>query len=354
MRIVVEMIPDIVHSTVGERFLALGIVLLIALITFFLGRTLAKRLKGSTRLGLHGLERLSAPMAMLVLAVSAIFIMRPIAGDPDVLTFAAEVVAIVGGFWLFSRSLDVFWTTGEHSVRLRHNAVARAALLSMRNLGKVMVWVGAAITVAVKFGAAGQLYLLLGGVGAGLAFAARDPLRNAFAFGNMVVDPPFRLGDRVRLEEFRGGIAAEGTVLSITLSHVTLETRGHTRVHISNVRVGDLRVENLSAADRRRLELVVPVPRELKTETLREACDLIEADLRAHPDVSDALPPHVWMAGSPGGLQLKASLWLRKATSRREAQRDLILLIRDRLERPLREREARRVTGRAVGDPVRA
>ena len=53
--------------------------------------------------------------------------------------------------------------------------------------------------------------LVLGGLGAALAFAARDPIRNVFAFAYMVLDPPFQLGDRVRMEEFRGGIAAEGT-----------------------------------------------------------------------------------------------------------------------------------------------
>jgi len=330
------MIPDILEATIPERLLALGEVLLIALITFFLARWIGRRLKGWTRLGLRGLDRLAAPVTLFVIAVSAALVMGPLAVDPEVLSFAAEVVAIFAGFWLLSRALEVFWTTGEHSARLRHNPVARAALMSARHLGKVIIWVGAAVTLAVKFGATGQLYILLGGLGAGLAFAARDPIRNAFAFANMIVDPPFRLGDRVRMQEFRGGVAAEGTVLSISLSAVTLETPQHTRVHVSNVRVGELRVENLSVADRRRLELVVPVPNELSTEALRTACDEIEADLRVHPDVSDARAPHVWISGAPGGLHLKASIWLRKISRRRESQRDLLLVVRARLEEHLR------------------
>lgn len=325
--------PDILEATIPERLLALGAVLVIALLTFVLARWVGRLLKGSTRLGLRGLERLAAPVTLFVLAVSAAGLMAPTAVDPEVLSFTAEVLAIFAGFWLFSRALEVFWTTGEHSARLRHNSVARAALMSARNLGKVIVWVGAAVTLAVKFGAASHLYLLLGGIGAGLAFAARDPIRNAFAFANLLMDPPFHLGDRVRLEEFRGGVAAEGTVLSISLSSVTIETDRHTQVFISNVRLGELRVENLSVADRRRLELVVPVPMELSTEALRTACDEIEADLREHSQVSDTHAPHVWISGAPGGLLLKTSLWLRKASRRREAQRDLLLLIRGRMER---------------------
>ncbi len=348
------MIPDILEATIPERLLALLTVLVIALITFFLARWIGRRLKGRTRLGLRGLDRLAEPVTLFVIAASAALLMVPIAIDPEVLSFAAEVVAIFAAFWFFSRALEVLWTTGEHSARLRHNAVARAAVMSARHLGKVIVWVSAALTMAVKFGATGQLYLLLGGLGAGLALAARDPIRNAFAFANMLVDPPFRLGDRVRMEEFRGGVAAEGTVLSISLSAVTLETPRHTRVVVSNVRVGELRVENLSVADRRRLELVVPVPTELSTEALRTACDEIESDLRAHPHVSDTHPPHVWISGASGGLQLKASLWLRKASRRRETQRELLLLIRERLEQHLRQgREAPASTRRPAISMVR-
>ncbi len=341
------MLSDLVESTVAERLLTLGLVLGIATVTFFVAHFIGRRLKGWTRLGLHGLERLAAPLCLLVIAGGAALMMVPIASDPEVMTFAVELVAIFGGFWFFSRALEVFWDTGEHSARVRHNPVARAVLMSARHLGKVIIWIGAAVTFAVKFGAAAQLYVVLGGLGAALAFAARDPIRNVFAFAYMIMDPPFRLGDHVRLEEFRGGVAAEGRVLAMSLSAVTIETAQRTRVVVSNIRVQELRVENLSVADRRRLELVVPVPRALATEDLREVCDEIEADLRAHPAVSDSQPPHVWISGTTGGLQLKVSLWLVKGSRRRESQRDLLLVIRERLERRLADPGARAVGRRA-------
>lgn len=328
------MLPDLAQATLVERLLALGAVLGVALITFFLGRWAGRRMKGWTRLGLHGLERLAAPITLLVIAGGSALLLVPISTDPEVFSFAAELLATFACFWLISRALEVFWVTGEHSARLRHHQVARAVLLSARRLGKVIIWLGAVVTLAVKLGAAAQLYLVLGGLGAALAFAARDPIRNVFAFASMIVDPPFQLGDRVRMEEFRGGTAAEGTVLAITLSSVTLETAQHTRVVVSNLRVADLRVENLSAADRRRLELMVPVPQELSTEALRSACDEIESDLRRHPQVSDEHAPRVWLSGSAGGLQLRASFWLRRASRRRDSQREVLLLMRERLEQP--------------------
>lgn len=73
----------------------------------------------------------------------------------------------------------------------------------------------------------------------------------------------------------------------MSLSSITLETRRGTQMVVSNARVRELRVENLSVADRRRLELVRPAPAKLSTEALRAACAEIEADLTKHSSVSD-------------------------------------------------------------------
>lgn len=333
--------PEFLRSSLSERALALLAVLAMAAITFVLGRWLGRRLKGTTRLGLRALERLAAPITLLVVAVGTQLLLRPLSDRPELLTELAELVAIFAGFWLASRMLEVLLRTAADSVRLRHNTSGRAALISARRLGSALLWVTAAITLAVKLGAGSQLYLLLGGLGAALAFGARDPIRNALAFFSIVMDPPFRLGDRVRLDDFRGRISTVGTVISITLGSVILETDKRTRVSIANVRIDELRVENLSAADRRLLELTVPVPRELPTEALREACDRIERELRAHPRVSDDREATVWITGSGEGMTLRAAVWLRKASSRRSVQSELFLRIREQLESRLPSADAR-------------
>ena len=66
-------------------------------------------------------------------------------------------------------------------------------------------------------------------------------------------------------------MATVGDVTDISLSSTTVRTHDHTIVLISNVMVVQLRVENLSAADRRRLELEVPI------EWAQDAC--MSADL---------------------------------------------------------------------------
>jgi small-conductance mechanosensitive channel len=326
-------IPEIVRtSPLWARLAAIAGVLGIAVATFFITRGVGRRYRGKTAFGLQGLERLAGPLSLLAgLGATSIALGRS-SRDPPLLAETVEAVAIFGAFWLAARAIDVGWATGVRSARLRALPIAQGALLVVRQFGRLFIFVGFVSVLAVRFGATEQLYLVLTGLAAALAFAARDPIRNAIAFASMVLDPPFHMGDQVRLGDFRGGEEASGEIVAITLTGTKIKTRRGTVVVVSNVVVGQLRVENLSAPDRRRLELELPVPERMATSELRAACDAIEGDLREKGYVSEARAPRVWISGLPGGLRVKASVWLRQTVHRREAQRDLVLTMRAQLE----------------------
>ena len=327
-----EEVPVLLRTSLWwERIAALASVLLVALLTWVIARRVARRMHGKTRFGLHGTERLVAPVTMLVALTAGLLILGSSDRDPRVIGEILELLAIIAGYWLAARVLDVVWATGHKSARLRNQSPAGTALLAGRHLGKLTLALIAATTLAVRFGASEYIYLVLAGLAATVAFAARDPIRNAMSFAAMVIDPPFRVGDLVRLSDYRSGKATVGEVVDISLTSTTLRTKAHTLVVIANVMVGQLRAENLSAADHRRLELELPTS-DLSTEELRAACAAIEGDLRDHPDVAPEPAPYVWISGMSEGLRLKASLWLRDRADRRSAQRDLLLAIRARLE----------------------
>ena len=125
---------------------------------------------------------------------------------------------------------------------------------------------------------------------------------------------------------------AQGEVVAISLFAVTIRSRRRTRIVVPNSLLGTLRLENLSHASRRRLELEIPVAPEIPAEKLRAACDAIEEDIRASKLVSEFRDPHVWLSGYQDGMRLKASVWLRHGHDPRDAQRDLHLLIRARFD----------------------
>lgn len=322
----------ILHSKIWELAVTGLGVLVIAAVTWVVATWLAKVGRGKTRFGLRGLERLVAPITLLVALAATRLVLARTTADPLVATTAVDLLGIVATVWLASRFLDVVWKTGTSSARLRAQPGARSALLAMRHLGKLALVVGLIAVLSVRLGVSEQFYLALGAVGAALAFAARDPISNALAFVEVLISPPFYLGDTVRIGDFRGGEDAVGVVVEISPFGLILRTRQRTEVIIPHLLLDSLRVENLSSADRRRLLLVVPIGEEMSAEALRDACDAIDADLQVSRFVSEYRRPHVWLSGWAEGLELKASVWLRRGTDRRNAQRELVILIRKRLE----------------------
>ncbi len=324
------------ESVLWERALALATLLLVALVTFVAAKLLARLLKGTTRLGLRGLERLAAPVTLVATLLAAWLILLRTPRDPPIVGVVIELLGIAAVFWLAARVLDVVWTTGTSSARLRRLRGVGSALLATRQLGKAAFVFGAVAVIAVRMGASAQLYVALGAIGAALTFAARAPIANAVAFAGMLVDPPFHIGDRVRIGDYRGGDAAQGEVVALSLSAVTIRSKRRTLIAIPNALVGQLRVENLSHANRRRLEFELPIDEGIPAETVRAACATIEDDLRASEFVSEYREPRVWIGGHHDGLHLKASAWLRRGRDRREAQRELLLLIRSRFDQLVR------------------
>lgn len=321
------------RRTAPEVLAALGSVLAVALLTWIAARVFARALIRGTRVGIVGLEGIAAPLSLLVATGAAAFGIASSspAEVPPLIEFVLGLLGIVGVFWLAERCLDVVWRTAQGRARSRGRHV-NDALRVGRSLGRVALLVLAAAALAVRFGATEQLYLVLTAFAAALAFAARDPIRNAVAFVSMIGDPPFHVGDRVRVVDLRGREDVTGEVVNLSLMGTTIQTARRTLVVLSNITVSQLCVENLSAADRRRLELALPVSEALSAEVLRDTCDAVEADLRGSPHVSPFRPPRVWVSEVDGALHLKASAWLRRAADEREAQSDLLLAIRARLQ----------------------
>lgn len=320
-----------------EQAVALAGIVILALISWVIARLVGQWLQGKTHLGLRGLHRLAAPLTLLIWVVAGWLAFRETEKEhAPSFDWLFEAVTIGAGFWLAARALDVAWETGRASARLRAQPAATAGLLAAKLLGKTMLFLLAVTVIAVRLGAAEQLYLALGAIGASLAFAAREPISDAFAFVQLTLNPPFRMGDWVRVGDFRGGDTVEGEVVAITLAAVTIRSRRRSEISISNTLFHDLRIENLSATDRRRLVLVLPIASGLNAEKLRLACERIEEDMKHSRWVSNVRPPRVWISGYSEGLTLKVSVWLHRRADRRKAQRDLFLQIQTRFEEVMR------------------
>jgi small-conductance mechanosensitive channel len=198
-------------------------------------------LKGKTRLGLHGLDRLCAPSGLLA-AVTASKVGAASAGTlPAGFEQVIQLVAIASASWLAWRALDVVWASARRSGRLRTRPIVLPVLSAGRHLGRLALIVASSHLVSVRLGAREQLYLALAALAAATAFVARNLIRKAIAF-SLMENPPFQVGDRVRLVDLRAGADTIGEVLDFNLLSITVRTHAGTHAVIATDLPGDLRV----------------------------------------------------------------------------------------------------------------
>src|SRR5690606_21079405 len=103
--------PDFLLPSRGDRLIALGAVLLVSVLTWFVVRWAAWHLKG-TRLGLRGLDKLATPMSLVILAIGGHVVIEQVK-EPPIVRAGIELLSIVGVLWLAMRLLDIAFETGR-------------------------------------------------------------------------------------------------------------------------------------------------------------------------------------------------------------------------------------------------
>lgn len=149
---------------------------------------------------------------------------------------------------------------------------------------------------------------LLAGLGIGgiaVALAAQKTVENLFGSLAMAADPPFGLGDFVRIEDF------VGTVEAIGLRSTKIRTLDRTLVSLPNGRLADMRLESLAARDRMRLACTVGLVYGTSAEQMRSVLQGLEEVLRAHPRIwPDAVVVRFKELG-PFSLDIEVMAWFQ-------------------------------------------
>lgn len=142
------------------------------------------------------------------------------------------------------------------------------------------------ITVMDYFGIDAKALVVSLGVGSvAIAFAAKETLENMISGFVIMLDRPFRVGDRVRLTS--SGEA--GDVVSIGLRSTKILNFENTIVIIPNAEIVRAQIINLSYPDpqiRVRIKIGVAYG-----SNLQRVKQLLEETMKAHPEILDEPPP---------------------------------------------------------------
>lgn len=155
----------------------------------------------------------------------------------------------------------------------------------LRKITKVSIWTLCIIAVLQTFGInLTPIIAGLGVTGVVLGFALQESISSFFSGLLLAINNPFRIGDYVEIN----GIG--GTVDSIDLMCITLNTPDNKRITMSNKSVWGNTIINYSYITNRRVDMVVPVSYDADLEKVRR---VIWDIIRSYPEVQPSPEPVV-------------------------------------------------------------
>jgi MscS family membrane protein len=259
----------------------------------------------------------------------------------------AGVVLLLALAVLQSYGLLLHWYVSQPRVAAS-SALATEFGPLISKVGKVFIALVAVTILLQHFGVNVQSLVVSLGVGSlAIGLAAQDTLANMFGGFTLMLDRPFRVGDRIQL-----ATGEVGDVEAIGMRATRIRTTDEMLLVVPNGALVKDRVINFNLPSR---ALTTRVEVDVAYDSpLPEAMRLLEEATRAVPLVDQERPPSVVVkAFGDGSVVLALTFWVRDYLEQGDARSAVMRGIHERLRaagigRPL---PARRVVGAAAETP---
>ncbi len=268
---------------VGGRFLT----------TFLSTLTVALR-DDEEKIRLHLLLKAALwPIRLLLLAI-AIYATQEIlklpASTDRVIEIMTNVVGTLVVVTFFYQILAVIEYELTRFVKRDDNEFDMNFVQMVRIVAKVLVILFGSIYL-LKAATGKPMTTLLAGLGIGglaVALAAQDTLKNLFGSFMIMVDKPFRIGDRVVVDSF------DGYVEEIGFRSTRLRTfPGHV-VSIPNEKMASSNIENIGMRPSVRRQTNITITYDTPVEKVERAVSIIKDILKDHEGMHPDYPPQVF------------------------------------------------------------
>tara|TARA_B100002051_G_C16633343_1_gene584499 strand:- start:144 stop:1040 length:897 start_codon:yes stop_codon:yes gene_type:complete len=170
----------------------------------------------------------------------------------------------------------------------------------LHRLAGVAMWALVILTAADEFGInVTGLVVGLGFLGLAVAFAAQDTVENVIAGVFLIIDRPFREGERILLPKNLGGIYSKwGDVTYIGLRTTRVRSTDGVLLTIPNKLLAKDAVANFSHSSDMELRVRIRLGLTATWENVTQAEDIIKDIAENHPDiVQNPKPPEVVLRG---------------------------------------------------------
>lgn len=176
-----------------------------------------------------------------------------------------------------------------------------------KNLVNVIIITITGIMIIDQFGY--NVSSLLAGLGlGGLAFAlaAKDLVGNLFGGIAILLDKPFKIGDRIKVD------SVDGYVREIGLRSTRVETFDGTLITLPNSKIVDSVTENVSAEKMRRMVLVFGVEYSTTSAKLDKAKKIIEGHIKKTKGFDNEKFSVTFNEFAASSLNIRVQYWITK------------------------------------------
>ncbi len=233
------------------------------------------------------------PIRLLLLAI-AIYATQEILKLPATTDQIIEIVTNIVGtlvivIFLY-QMLDVVEYELTKFVRRKDNEFDMNFVQMVRIVSKVLIILVGSIYL-LKAATGKPMTTLLAGLGIGglaVALAAQDTLKNLFGSFMIMVDKPFKVGDRVVAEGFDGYVEEIG-FRSTRLRSLT----GHL-ISMPNEKVASVSIENIGMRPSIRRYSNITITYDTPVEKIERAVSIIKEILKDHKGMDPDYPPQVY------------------------------------------------------------
>lgn len=288
----------------GISLSRLLISLFLLMVTFVLSRLLRYLLQGRlvplsklTKTEVDDLVFASAvqPVALLIQALGvygALLVLFNGILPPAMLGWMfrfALALAAAAIFWYLYRLIDVLDRYLQRLAARSDNDLDNAIVEVIRKSLKLFVVAIAAVTIG-KYVMDWNIAALLTGAGiAGLAvaFAAQDTIANLFGTFMVLIDRPFRVGERVKIAGY------DGPVESIGFRSTRIRTLDGNLVSIPNKTTADIVIENIGRRPHIKWVTVIGLVYDTPYAKMQRAVEILRELLANHEGMNEEFPPRV-------------------------------------------------------------
>lgn len=182
----------------------------------------------------------------------------------------AKFVDLMIGYWRQRASADADKSFDEHLIPIIRKTliaivVIVAALVTAQNLGVNITGLLTSLSI--------------GGLAVGLA--AQDTLANFFGAVSVLVDKPFRVGDRIKLD------AIDGTVEAIGLRSTRVRHLDGYLITVPNKTIGSAVITNITRRPHIKTEMNIGITYDTTAEKLKRAVEIIKEVYKSNPMTSE-------------------------------------------------------------------